>query len=248
MFHISLESLERKVWKNRERIFDKTKFSSITISNLGYDLFQYLYEKNKETFIGEEFIIRGGKPVGLTRALKIDIAFWNSYKKRNQSKNPNISVDIPKEVSDFLDNHFYQTGLFHEKMKMYCEFRDTFVHDLEILSALEAKIQDKKYSQYYEYYGTSGCRARSYRELDLYKGLKDATKDDDLRNEILSVFKEGNKYSMSEIKLVLDQFHQNLNISRKAKATDLSTYFKLTKTKVTLPDGKIVNGFKLEAL
>ena len=148
-------------------------------------------------------------------------------------------------VSEFLDNHFYTTGIFAEKMRMYCEFRDTYAGDLEILAALNARIEDQKFKMYYDYYGTSECKSRGYRELDLYRGWKNFTLESQLKEKILSKFKVSDRYSRSEIKEVLNQFREELGISGKAKATDLGDYFKLTKTCITLPNKTVVNGFKL---
>ena len=150
-------------------------------------------------------------------------------------------------VSDFLDNHFYSTGLFHEKMRMYCEFRDMYSNP-EILASLNSKIEDPKFRMYYEYYGTSGCRSRSYKEIELYRGWKDTTKEDDLKKEILSSFKVGEKYSIPEIKNILNDFNKKLGINKKSKATDLEKYFKLSRVRVMLSDGKVVFGFKLDSL
>ena len=50
------------------------------------------------------------------------------------------------------------------------------------------------------------------------------------------------------IKQILQDIYRDLGIISKAKATDLEKYFKLVKTKITLPDKKLENGFKLEIL
>ena len=151
-------------------------------------------------------------------------------------------------VSEFLDNHFYSTGIFAEKMKMYCEFRDAYKDSPEVLAALIAKIPDQKFHQYYDYYGTKGCSSRKYKEIELYRGWKDTTKEENLRELIFRSFKVGGKYAKSEIKDILNQIYQKLNLTRKAKATDLGEYFKLIGTKVTIPNKTIVHGFKLENL
>ena len=54
--------------------------------------------------------------------------------------------------------------------------------------------------------------------------------------------------SMKEIKQKLSEIYSLLCISKVPKATDLGKYFKLIKTKVTLSDKTVTNGFKLEVL
>lgn len=151
-------------------------------------------------------------------------------------------------VSEFLDDHFYATGIFAEKMKLYCEFRDQYQGDSEVLSALMAKVPDQKFHQYYEYYGTSGCSSRRYKEIELYRGWKNVTLEDKLEEKIREVFKIGEKYSIPDIKNILNRFNQELGILKKAKATDLENYFKLFRVRIALPDGKTIFGYRLDLL
>ena len=225
-------------------IFKGSKFSQGT-SDLS--VFKFLWEKNKNNFIGEEFIFDKDNKLLKTKALEVDISFWKSIKRREKVSEISFQ-SIPEILKDFLDNNFYKTGLFAEKMKMYCEFCDTYGDNPGLMKALGAKILDQKFRMYYEYYGTQGCRAVSYKEADLYRGWKDTTKETDLRNSILEKFKIGDRYPVSEVKEILSEIHEDLNITRKAKATDLGKYFKLTKTRITLPDKTVVNGFRLDPL
>ena len=53
IFDISIEDLEKELWENRDKVFDlKGKLKN----SLDYKLFEYLYQKNKEDFIGEKYI------------------------------------------------------------------------------------------------------------------------------------------------------------------------------------------------
>ena len=47
---------------------------------------------------------------------------------------------------------------------------------------------------------------------------------------------------------MLQDIYRDLGITSKAKATDLRKYFKLIRTRVTLSDKTIKEGFKLESL
>ena len=45
--------MEKELWENRDKVFDlKGKLKN----SLDYKLFEYLYQKNKEDFIGEKYI------------------------------------------------------------------------------------------------------------------------------------------------------------------------------------------------
>ena len=151
-------------------------------------------------------------------------------------------------VSDFLSNHFYKTGIFKEQMRMYCEFCDIYKDNQDIMSSLDHKIKDSKFKGYYTFYGTSGCSARDFEEKKLISGLRDYMKGDKLETLVYTNFKTGGRYAMKEIKQKLSEIYSLLGISKTPKATDLGKYFKLAKTKVTLSDKTVTNGFKLEVL
>ena len=148
-------------------------------------------------------------------------------------------------VKDFLTNKFYTTGNFREKMKMYCEFRDKHGDNPEVLEHLAFRIKDQRFRLFYEYYGTSGCRAKSYQEGELERGWRDAAQEDKLKFVIFSRFKLGERYPMKEIKTMLADIYVELGIKKAAKATELGNYFKLIKTRITCPDKKVVDGYKL---
>ena len=57
IFHYSREKIEKELWKHREEIFNPGG------SSTDYKIFEYLYQKNKEDFIGEEFIIDENKKI-----------------------------------------------------------------------------------------------------------------------------------------------------------------------------------------
>ena len=174
-----------------------------------------------------------------------------SVTKSLESLTSNISEyqsDLEKEVQNFLDNKFYSTGIFREKMKMYCEFMDKYSGNKEVSDIIYYKIKDPKYRKYYNFYGTSGCRAVSYEEKKLEQGMINSSKELDISSVIYSKFKVGDRFTKKEIKRILQDVYRNLGIMSKAKATDLGKYFTLKRTCITLSDKTIENGFKLDSL
>ena len=173
IFHISRKSLERKIWKHRDKVFDEKKIKNDKSSD--FQLFRYLYLKNKDNFIGEKYKVTKDKKLIRLKSKEIDIVFYNSLLKYFPEEiiiSSNLSEyqsDLEKEVQDFLDNKFYKTGIFREKMKMYCEFMDKYNGNKEVSDIIYFKIKDPKYRKYYNFYGTSGCKAVSYEE----KKIKD---------------------------------------------------------------------------
>ena len=240
IFHYSREKIEKELWKHREEIFNPGG------SSTDYKIFEYLYQKNKEDFIGEEFIIDENKKI-IRKSKEVDIIFWKIYSPDNLIIPPDINLGpfLEKEIDDFLDNHFYKTGIFKEKMKMYCEFMDKHQGSQEVSDSLYFRIKDDRYSKYYNFYGTSGCRAKSFKEALLRPGIEDSSEEGRLKAELCILFRPGEKYTLKELKLKLASIYSKLGISRVAKAKDLEKYFKIAKTKVKLSDGTIENGYKI---
>ena len=137
-----------------------------------------------------------------------------------------------KILSEFLDNKFYMTGIFEEKMKMYCEFMDKYGNNKYILDSIIHKI-DPKFKTYYDLYGTSGCKSISYHEVNLKQGISDNMKNPDIKNNLISIFKIGSRYTLKDIKTIVKDTYSNLNISKTPKASDLESYFDVSEVKIT---------------
>ena len=175
-----------------------------------------------------------------------------SVTKSLESLTSNISEyqsDLEKEVQDFLDNKFYKTGLFHEKMKMYCEFMDKHNGNKEISDIIYFKIKNSDFRKYYNFYGTSGCKAKEYIKKNLELGMINISKSDELSSVVYKKFQIGSRYTLKEIKLVLQDIYRDLGITSKPKATDLDKYFNLTRTKFSDPKTKKrIEGYLLNNL
>ena len=148
-------------------------------------------------------------------------------------------------LQNFLDNEFYFCRTFEGRLKLYCEFRDKNKDNPVIMEGLLCKVTDQRFNQYYNYFGTSGCRAVGFREAPILRFLRDDSKKNLLREWIYFTFKEGDRYSKAELKEILRGIYQKLSLSRTPKASDLKEYFELSKTTITTPEGK-KNGFILK--
>ena len=175
--------------------------------------------------------------ISVTRSLYEQGFLEGNYKDEND-----------RIASDFLDNHFYMTGLFHEKLKMYCEFCDLHKDNQEIMDILNHRITNPRFKDFYNYFGTKGCKSRRYQELPLLEAWGNDSKEERLKKEIYLNFQENQKYSMKDLKEKVGEIYTRLGITKTPKATDLGKYFTLKKTKVTLPDKTIAHGFRLDTL
>ena len=173
-----------------------------------------------------------------------------SVTKSLESISSNISEyqsDLEKEVQSFLDNKFYSTGIFKYKMRMYCEFMDKHQGNKEVSDIIYFKIKDPKYRKYYNFYGTKGCSFKDYEEKKLELGMIDISKDSELSSVVYKKFQVNSRYTLKNIKQILQDIYRDLGITSKAKATDLGKYFSISSVSIT-ENGKRVNGYLLKNL
>ena len=246
--HITKESLdENLIILSTNRIKELKKQIKMIVPRL---LFCGIVVNNRE------LISECENEIGNTIYKEEDIFTYliNKYdldsEKQNKIMVERIGYDYSEEankvVNEFLNNYFFKTGIFKEKMKLYCEFMDKNNSNQEVINILHLKIKDPKYREYYSYYGTAGCRAVSYEEKSLKTGLINQSKGDKLFVAIHNNFKVGDKITNKNIKIILGNIYNSLDIPITPKATDLEKYFKLTRLKITMEDKTRENGIKLE--
>ena len=154
--------------------------------------------------------------------------------------------DLEKEIHKFFDSRFFTTGVFEKKMKIYCEIMDIYHGDKEVEEILRYKTKDSRFQKYYKFYGSKGCKTLKYREKYLEQGMINQSKDSLLSSEIYKKFLVGSKYTLKEIKSILQDIHDSLGITTKPKATDLEKYFTLSRVRFTDPvTKKRIEGFML---
>ena len=251
IFHSSKRYLEKVVWRNRDRAFS---VDDINIRSDSFKLLRKLYKENNYKINSNKYIIKDDVVIK-TNTSDLDILFYKLL-LRNFPEDINlkdiflnISVDLEKEVQNFLDTKFYSTGIFEKKMRMYCEFMDFHQGNKEVSDIIYFKIKDPKYRKYYNFYGTPGCRAASYKEKSLKLGMIDVSKIDELSSVVYKKFQVNSRYTLKEIKSTLQDIYRDLGITSKPKATDLDKYFSLTRTKFSDPKTKKrIEGYLLKSL
>ena len=202
-----------------------------------------------------------GKPVYNTLIDIADQRAWDVSQKDYQDtisvtksiqKIDNLEVIVNKYmdkdeliISKFLDDYFYTTSIFEEKMKMYCEFRDMYQDNQYVINALEHRVTDQRFHQYYKFYKTAGCRARNYKDSLLKAGWEDFTKKDKLSDIIYNNFKEGDKLTLLEIKKILKEIYYSLNLKKTPKANDIKEFFNVSRANIQTEEG-VSNGYTLK--
>ena len=202
-----------------------------------------------------------GKPVYNTLIDIADQRAWDVSQKDYQDtisvtksiqKIDNLEVIVNKYmdkdeiiISKFLKEYFFVTNIFEEKMKMYCEFRDMFQDNLYVIDALEHRVTDQRFHQYYKFYKTAGCRARNYQDSLLKAGWEDFTKKDKLSDIIYNNFKEGDKLTLLEIKKILKEIYHSLSLKKTPKANDIKEFFNVSRANIQTDEG-VSNGYTLK--
>lgn len=151
-------------------------------------------------------------------------------------------------IDEFLEGKFYSTGNFSKKMRAYCEFVDKYKEDTYIMGIVNAKITDPKFRSYYNLLGTEGCRANSFQESIIKSILMDNVNKDILSIEIYNTFKPGTRMLKKDIKQMLGDIYNRINISTSPKAIDLGKWFEIKEIKILDNSNKWSNGFEILAI
>lgn len=178
---------------------------------------------------------------------KYNLTEESQNKLRNIITVPNdtcFSEESKNKVKEFLNNKFYKTSIFEERMRLYCEFMDNNKTNQEVYDLLHLKLSNNKFKDFYDFYGTSGCKALKYREGLLISGMINKMYESKLASVIYNKFEIGKKYTLKEIKIFLQCLYKDNNITILPKATDLEKYFEVKACKISL-DGKRDRGFEI---
>ena len=234
IFHISRESLERKIWKHRDKIFDKDKVKC----------------KNKDSFIGVLNDLDKFKKPFRTKAKLVDSIFWGIYSKDLQleTKLKYLSNWIPSgDYEIAFQNFIYEfeeTNRFSEKLQIYCEYLDYYKDIKTVFDNIRLFVKEPEYQKFYDFYGTSGCKAKEFRRKDLEKDFINNMKNDS--ELIYKEFNIGEMYTSKNIKNRLGIIYASLGISKTPKATDLGKYFEVKSVLIPNPETeKRDKGFKI---
>lgn len=219
IFHINVGELERKLWKIRDKVINLEKGTGLAI-------YEYLKEKYPNDYRPFKYKVLGrGKLIKL-KYNNLDVQYQEIYQKSKQEK----------DLNDFL-NSFNNTNLFRDKMKLFCEYMDNGGNSLSNI--------DPKFFNYYNFFGTAGCKACSFQE-DVMKSRMIDTNNKSLLSPIIKkTFSLGSRLSRKEIKDKLKNIYKMKGINRTPKATDIEEWFDVRTATVLSDKGKQLRGFEL---
>lgn len=158
-------------------------------------------------------------------------------------------------IQDFLDNKFYKTPVFENRMRLFCEFLDQNNSDY-VKTTLRHKIPDVRFHNYYYYFGTEVCKSMKFRDSNLRPRLLTEIKDNAILTEVYKRFKVGQRYLKKDIKDQLREAYFDSGINQRAsgttsekinyapKAIDLDRWFETKPVKMKV-HGKDILGIEL---
>lgn len=142
-------------------------------------------------------------------------------------------------VSQFIQN-YQSTNIFAKRMELLCEFLD---NNIDLRDSI-LNLIDKKYFNYYDFLGTKGCKAISYKEDLILDKIRFELDKEIISKEVYSNFKLGDKLDRKEIKSRLSLIFSKLNLKKTPKATDLDIWFEIKDIMMTAAS-KRIHGFEI---
>ena len=182
------------------------------------------------------------------RAFKIQqIDYKDRFTVFTTVHNQLSSDDIAnRNVSEFMKTYETKTTMF-DKFKLLCESNLS----KEEIGIILAQIPDTdEVKSHYLALGPQKLRALSYSITKIRKALGVVMFSPELLiQEIYSEFKEGEKYTLFNLKLKLNDVYSSINYNSTPKANDIEKYFEVKEFSIyeKKPDGgrKKVRGYEL---
>lgn len=208
--------------------------------------FLYTYKNYSEWFIYEPELIRVFKK-------EPDEYFSDSIRLKSMSSQKDVMelscmrlIEKYPHLSEFFKKFYLELTLAKERMRYLCKFlEDNPIFESEILVNVP---QD--YRRYYVSLGPKRCYAFSYQmsrlEEEYQKQLNNQTISSiSLKDLIYNSFKEGEKYSKADLKLIVQKIYDHLGLKKTGKASDFEEWFEMKECKIVGSDKKRQAGFEL---
>ena len=152
---------------------------------------------------------------------------------------------INQEVAEFLEKYRELTEA-RKKLIMLCEYGLS----KEAIEIILNQIPDSDYiKSYYINLGPQRLKALGYKRNNIEKALGIVVFSYDLLyDSIYSEFKEGEKYTLSELKQKIKSIYSSINYSSTPKASDIEKFFEIKSCQFSVlvdEKKKRVNGYEL---
>ena len=151
--------------------------------------------------------------------------------------------DLSGNVYTFLTK-LQNLTTFPERLRLICN-NDLDDNDLSIL----LQYLPQKFVDYFLILGPDTCKSFSYFKCRLDREFEKRINNQSInpRDNILEVFKVGDKITLANIKEQLRNIYTSIGLKKTPKATDLIEYFEIRRLKLT-SNGRREDGFELLSL
>ena len=161
----------------------------------------------------------------------------------------NISNDIGIRLSDFF-SVYDSFSFMYDKLRYLCEFSKNPTVSQELIEAVLSQLSDSdEVKSYFIALGPDKLKSLGYSITRIKKELGIAIFDKNLLiNSIYSVFKVGDKITLSELKEDLSKLYKGINYDKTPKAVDIEDYFEVKPLLLSIEENgvkKRAKGYKL---
>jgi hypothetical protein len=161
---------------------------------------------------------------------KSDVQVYNEFANLSIELSNELIVERNNEIV-FQRSLFNSNGLFETKMRAICEFLLNpkwygHVH-VSDLGWLPLNMRN-----YLIQLGPKRIKELGCREIDIKREISNNSLDNNLVVELSKEFKVGERYQLKDIKRILTELYNKLNITKTPKAVDLEEYFVVKSVKI----------------
>ena len=179
------------------------------------------------------------------KRLRTISSVWRYVNKVFNIYSPEIN-DLEEDVRDFISKFNYYKQ-YTQKMKFLCESLESLTDNQISIILSQIPID---YSTYYITLGPDRVKTFGYQKskliLECNKILNNSTiSDTDVKNEFINVFKIGNKYILSNVKIMISELYKRVGLNKTPKAVDILDYFEVLRTRAKDESGKFVAAYKI---
>lgn len=249
LFYRTIQEREIQSWEKfqeiqRERLESTNKLLNLYQKADSGEKVEYIRKLRSDIQVSQyskDFVSISDKTGQPVHNKFIELADERAWKVSQRDYQDSITVtkalESEYEVQDFLEEEnkvfldfkakFDGFSFFTDKMRVYCEFMDTYRDSKHLIYLISSHVTEPDYGKFYEYYGTKGCISVGYKRGELEKGMSDQGKLLGEVDLVISSFVVGEKYTKSDIKQKLISIYASLDLSKKAKATDIEDYYEV---------------------
>ena len=159
------------------------------------------------------------------------------------SENFGIHCNVLPVLKEFLET-YQGLSKISERLKYLCEFSVKYP---DMTNTILDQIPESDLVKKYFSLGPDECKSCGYNVTRLNKKLNIVMFSREIMIEAIYFhFKEGDKYTLKDVKTVLEQIYNTISYSKLPKSADLKEFFKIKEC--LIPDkksGKRVRGYEL---